>query len=119
MYLFKPQTYMYFTWKAYPTLEEICEYNWSLRNTEVQYTTDKNGFIWHVKPYKGQFALIYNWNDLIAMKKYGTRTISIGGKDEDKVLSYIPKFTGENWHSFEPKMITYLETKGLYGTSLM
>ena len=27
--------YMYFTWKAYPTLEEICEYNWSLRNTEV------------------------------------------------------------------------------------
>ena len=35
LYLFKPQTYMYFTWKAYPTLEEICQYNWSLRNTNV------------------------------------------------------------------------------------
>ena len=35
IYLLKPQMYMYFTWKAYPTLEEICEYNWSLRNTEV------------------------------------------------------------------------------------
>ena len=35
MYLFKPQTYMYYTWKAYPTLEEICKYNWSLRNTGV------------------------------------------------------------------------------------
>ena len=89
---------MYFTWKAYPTLEEICEYNWSLRNTEVQYTIEKNGLIWHVKPYRGQFALIYNWNDLVAMKKYGTRTILIGRKDEDKVLSYVPKFTGENWH---------------------
>ena len=33
MYLFKPQTYMYSTWKAYPTLEEICQFNWSLRNT--------------------------------------------------------------------------------------
>ena len=62
MYLFKPQTYMYFTWKAYPTIETI----------------EKNGFIWHVKPYRGQFAPIYNWNDLVAMKKYGTRTISIG-----------------------------------------
>ena len=49
------------------------------------------------------------------MKQYGTRTISISGKDEDKVLSYVPKFTGENWHTFEPKMITYLETKRLYG----
>ena len=49
------------------------------------------------------------------MKKYGTRTISIGGKDEDKVLSYVPKFTGQNWHTFELKMITYLETKELYG----
>ena len=38
MYLSKPQMYLYFTWKAYPTLEEICEYNWSLRNTEVGYT---------------------------------------------------------------------------------
>ena len=49
------------------------------------------------------------------MKHYGTRTISIGRKDEVKVLSYVPKFTGKNWHTFEPKMITYLETKELYG----
>ena len=49
------------------------------------------------------------------MKQYGTRTISIGGKDEDKVLSYVPKFTGKNWHTFEPKMITYWKTRGLYG----
>ena len=66
-------------------------------------------------PYKGEFTPIYNWNDLVAMKQYGTRTISISGKDEDKVLSYIPKFTGKNWHTFELKMITYLETNGLYG----
>ena len=30
---------------------------------------------WFHMAYRGQFAPIYNWTDLVAMKKYGTRTI--------------------------------------------